>query len=206
MTAGTIVLWRHGQTEYNATKRLQGQVDIALNETGRTQAARAAAVLAELEPTRIITSDLVRAAATAQTLGDLAGVAVTPDVRLRERSFGAWEGLTAEQIEAGWPAAYAAWRRGAEPDGVGAETRAATGLRVAEAVREVAAELGRDDVLVVVAHGAAITLGQSVLLDLDPAAWFGLTGLDNCRWTSMLPNHGRSPAWRLAGYNIGAEE
>ncbi|WP_127131581.1 histidine phosphatase family protein [Georgenia sp. SYP-B2076] len=206
MSAGTIVLWRHGQTEYNASKRLQGQVDIALNETGRAQAARAAEVLAALEPTRIVTSDLVRAAATARALGDLTGLEPAPDARLRERSFGDWEGLTAEQIRSGWPEAWAAWRQGKEPDGVGAETRSDAGRRVAEAVEEVAADLGRDDVLVVVAHGAAITLGQSVLLGLDPAAWFGLTGLDNCRWTSMHPNPGREPAWRLAGYNIGAEE
>jgi len=206
MSAGTIVLWRHGQTEYNASKRLQGQVDIALNETGRAQAARATEVLAAMEPTRIITSDLSRAAATAQALGDLTGIGPTTDVRLRERSFGDWEGLTAEEIKTGWPEAWVAWRHGKEPNGVGAETRSETGRRVAEAVEEVAGDLGRDDVLVVVAHGAAITLGQSVLLGLDPAAWFGLTGLDNCRWASMAPNPGREPAWRLAGYNIGAEE
>ena len=47
MTAGTVILWRHGQTEYNAAGRLQGQSDIALNATGRRQATRAAEVLAK---------------------------------------------------------------------------------------------------------------------------------------------------------------
>ncbi|MFH5823805.1 histidine phosphatase family protein [Georgenia sp. AZ-5] len=206
MTAGTVVLWRHGQTEYNASLRLQGQSDIALNATGRRQAAAAAEVLAALEPTRIITSDLVRAQETAQVLAGVAGVQATRDVRLRERSFGVWEGLTGAEIETGWPAEYAAWRRGQEPEGVGAESRAGCGVRVAEAVEEVADELDRDDVLVVVAHGAAITCGQTVLLGLEPGGWFGFTGLENCRWSTMHPNRGREPAWRLAGYNIGAEE
>ncbi|TRW44597.1 histidine phosphatase family protein [Georgenia yuyongxinii] len=205
MSAGTIILWRHGQTEFNATKRLQGQSDIALNAVGRRQAARAAGVLATLEPTRIVTSDLVRAAETAGVLADLAGVEAAVDTRLRERSFGLWEGLTGEEIEAGWPAEHAAWRAGREPAGVGTESRAACGQRVAEAVEEAAGELERDDVLVVVAHGAAITCGQTVLLGLDPSGWMGLTGLENCRWSSLHPNGGRAPAWRLAGYNIGAE-
>ncbi|MHB1063592.1 MAG: histidine phosphatase family protein [Georgenia sp.] len=203
MSAGTLILWRHGQTEYNATKRLQGQSDIALNDTGRAQAAAAAEVLATLAPTRIITSDLVRARDTAQALGDLTGVRVEPDARLRERNFGVWEGLTGEEIRAGWPVEHAAWREGRDPEGTGSESRAATGARVAAAVAEAAADLGAHDVLVAVAHGAAITCGQTVLLGLDAAGWFGLTGLENCRWTSLHPNTGRFPAWRLAGYNIG---
>ncbi|WP_448072697.1 histidine phosphatase family protein [Georgenia yuyongxinii] len=206
MTAGTVILWRHGQTEFNATKRLQGQSDVALNAMGRRQAARAAEVLATLEPARIVTSDLVRASETAGALAALTGGEAVPDARLRERSFGLWEGLTGAEIKSGWPEEYAAWRAGREPAGVGTESRAACGRRVAEAVEEAAAELERDDLLVVVAHGAAITCGQTVLLGLDPSGWMGLTGLENCRWSSLHPNRGRAPAWRLAGYNIGAEE
>ncbi|UNX53775.1 histidine phosphatase family protein [Georgenia sp. TF02-10] len=205
MTAGTLVLWRHGQTDFNRSMRLQGQSDIALNETGRRQAAGAATALAALLPTRIITSDLVRAADTAQALGDLTGIVPVPDPRLRERRFGAWEGMTRSEIAEAWPAAYAAWRQGHEPEGVGAETRSECGRRVAAAVEEAAADLTDDDVLVVVAHGAAITLGQTVLLGLDPMDWFGLTGLENCAWTIMYPNPGREPAWRLSAYNLGLD-
>lgn len=206
MTAGTVILWRHGQTEYNAAGRLQGQSDIALNATGRRQATRAAEVLAKLEPTRIVSSDLVRAGDTARALGDLLGLEPRTDVRLRERSFGVWEGRTHGEIEGGWPEAYAAWRRGHEPQGIESEARTACGVRVAAAVEEAAADLGREDVLVVVSHGAAITCGQTVLLGLEPGEWFGLVGLENCRWTSMHPNRGRTPAWRMAGYNLGAED
>ncbi|MDD9206456.1 histidine phosphatase family protein [Georgenia sp. 10Sc9-8] len=204
MTAGTIVFWRHGQTEYNAAQRLQGQVDIPLNDLGRRQAVRAAEVLAvERRPTHVVSSDLSRAVDTAQALAERTGLAVRTDARLRERGFGAWEGRTHEEIRSGWPEAFASWRRGNEPEGVGAETRAEAGQRVAAAVAATAEDLHDDDVLLVVAHGAAITLAQSVLLGLDPGSWFGMTGLDNCRWSTLLPNPGRAPAWRLSSYNVG---
>ena len=205
MTAGTVILWRHGQTDFNAARRLQGQSDIRLNDAGTRQANLAATALAALEPTRIITSDLQRAVETAQALADRTGIRPTTDARLRERSFGAWEGLTQEEIQASWPDAFTAWRHGREPDGVGAETRSDCGARVAEAVEEAATEMTADDVLVVVGHGAAITLGQTVLLGLDPGNWFGLTGLENSGWTLMHPNPGREPAWRLSAYNLGLD-
>ena len=204
MSGPTIVLWRHGQTAYNAEARLQGQSDIELNETGVAQARAAAASLAELGPTRIISSDLSRALLTAQELGERCGVPVEPEPRLRERSFGVWEGLTHEEIEGGWPDAFQAWRQGREPEGIGADTRREVGERVAAALLEAAADLGEDGVLVAVAHGAAITLGLSELLGLDPGEWFGLGGLDNCAWAIVRPDPGRRPGWRLTAHNLTA--
>ncbi|QDB79751.1 histidine phosphatase family protein [Georgenia wutianyii] len=204
MTGPTIVLWRHGQTAYNAEARLQGQSDIELNETGVAQARAAAASLAELGPTRIISSDLSRAMRTAQELGERCGVPVEPEPRLRERSFGVWEGLTHAEIEGGWPDAFRAWRQGREPEGIGADTRREVGERVAAALLEAAAGLGEDGVLVAVAHGAAITLGLSELLGLDPGEWFGLGGLDNCAWAIVQPDPGRRPGWRLTAHNLTA--
>jgi broad specificity phosphatase PhoE len=206
MSARLIVLWRHGQTDYNAAKRLQGQVDIELNAEGLAQAGRAAAELARLGPTRIVSSDLRRAASTAQALGERVGVAVESDVRLRERSFGLWEGLTSEEMRTGWPAAFQAWRQGQEPADVGAEARDEVAARVGTAVREAADGTPDDGVLVVVAHGAALTLGLTDLLELPPTEWFGLAGLDNCRWALLAPNPGRRPAWRLTGHNLGASD
>ena len=204
MSGPTIVLWRHGQTDWNATARLQGQSDIEINETGLRQAAEAAPLIAELGPTRIITSDLVRARRTADTLGELTGVTVEDEPRLRERSFGAWEGLTQQEIKAGWPEAFRAWRQGEEPQGIGADRRVDVGRRVAGAVLEAVGTMDDDGVLVAVAHGAAITLGLTHLLDLDSESWFGLSGLDNCAWALVGPNPGRRPGWRLTGHNLRA--
>ena len=60
-----LILWRHGQTDYNLQGRIQGRDDIPLNETGREQARRAADGIAALAPTRIVSSPLTRARATA---------------------------------------------------------------------------------------------------------------------------------------------
>ena len=107
MDALRVVLWRHGQTIWNAEHRYQGHTDIPLDETGLAQAQRAARLLAALGPHAIIASDLSRAAETAQALGELTGVPVRHDQRLRERSGGAWEGLTNDDIREKYPDQWA---------------------------------------------------------------------------------------------------
>ena len=82
------MLWRHGQTVWNAERRFQGQSDIALDDVGQAQAERAARLLAALRPDLIVSSDLSRAAQTAAPLSRLTGLAVTLDKDLRERSGG----------------------------------------------------------------------------------------------------------------------
>ena len=77
-----LILWRHGQTDYNLQGRIQGRVDIPLNGTGREQARRAADIIAVLKPTRIVSSPLVRARATAETLASLIGQSVEVDSAL----------------------------------------------------------------------------------------------------------------------------
>lgn len=203
MTAGTVVLWRHGQTEYNATARMQGQVDVPLNDHGLAHAARAAAVLVELAPTAIVASDLARASSTAGMLADLTGLAVVHDARLRERSFGLFEGLTRPEMEDGWPEAFARWRKGEEVAEVGIEPRAEVGERVADAVVEHARALRGDQVLVVVGHGSALAAGVTRLVGLGPGGWHGIAGMDNCHWAVLRANGGRVPSWVLTSYNVG---
>mgnify|MGYP001815283382 CR=1 FL=1 len=203
MTARTVLLWRHGLTEYNLTGRMQGQVDIPLGISGLAHAARAAAALTEHRPTAIVSSDLSRALTTAEMLGDLTSLDVRSDARLRERSFGRFEGLTREEIDERWPAELAAWRRGEDVAAVGIEPRAAVAERVAECVTEAAAGLDREDVLVVVGHGAAIAAGVTRLMGLPPEGWFGLSSMDNCHWARLRANAPRHPEWLLAAYNVG---
>lgn len=207
MTASTVVLLRHARTAYNASLRLQGQIDIPLDDVGRWQAQEGTAALASSHrATRIVSSDLERAADTAAAYAQaLGGVAVKTDVRVRERSFGEWEGMTGEEIAERWPEEYAAWRRGEDPVRAGAETKAAVAARVAEAVREHAAELGSDETLVVVSHGAAISLAVTALLGLDPAGWRGIAGMHNVHWSHLhRSGPGAVPEWRLVAHNVGA--
>ena len=102
-----LVLWRHGQTRWNAERRFQGQSDVRLDAIGDHQAQRAARLLASLRPYAIYSSDLMRAVGTADRLAELTGVAVRLDKDLRERHGGSWEGLTDVEIRTRSPAAYA---------------------------------------------------------------------------------------------------
>ena len=207
MTAGTVVLVRHGRTAYNASLRLQGQIDIPLDDVGRWQASEgAAALVSSHRATRIVSSDLLRAADTAAAYAEtVGGLPVETDVRLRERGFGDWEGLTGQEIKARWPQEYAAWRQGAEPAGAGAETKGAVADRMTAAVTEHADAMSEDETLVVVSHGAAISLAVTALLGLDATTWRGLAGMHNVHWSHLHRSApGGTPSWRLVAHNVGA--
>ncbi|GIH28047.1 phosphoglycerate mutase [Acrocarpospora phusangensis] len=189
-----IVCLRHGRTRWNVEHRFQGHTDIPLDEVGVAQAARAASLLAALKPTMIISSDLQRAHHTALALGRLTGLDVTVDKELRERGGGDWEGLTREEIRAGWPEEFRNWQA---PNG---ESVTDVAYRVNAAVRRWAAALDEDGLLVVASHGAAIRLGIAALLDLPEPLWPALGGLGNCSW-SILEEAPRG--WRLTEHNAG---
>lgn len=207
MTAGRVVLWRHGQTEYNATNRVQGGVDVALNETGRAQAREGAQELADYlvrPPALIVASDLSRAAETAGALAEIVGTDVVPDERLRERRFGIWEGLTRAEMEERWAEKYALWRSGGTPEGVGMESHRSVADRAAGAVRDHADGLDAGDVLVVVGHGAALMHAVVTLIGLDAEVMRPLRGLDNCHWSELGHLPDRDPEWQLRAHNVGA--
>src|SRR5690625_726702 len=105
-----LILVRHGQTAYNREARLQGQIDIPLNVTGRRQAAVLAATVAENPPDMIISSPLSRAYDTARIVGEASGLDVHIDEAFLERGFGEWEGLKGEEIRRHWPHEHADWR------------------------------------------------------------------------------------------------
>jgi 2,3-bisphosphoglycerate-dependent phosphoglycerate mutase len=99
----TILLARHGETDWNRERRIQGSADTELNEVGRSQARQLAAELTEVELAAIYSSDLVRARATAEIVAAAKGLSVRTDHGLRERSFGSWEGLTRAEIADRFP-------------------------------------------------------------------------------------------------------
>jgi glucosyl-3-phosphoglycerate phosphatase len=189
-----LVLWRHGQTRWNAEGRFQGQSDIPLDETGEQQAERAARLLAGLRPHAIYSSDLARALATAGPLARLTGLTVTPDKDLRERYGGRWEGLTDSEIRARYPLEHARW---APPGG---ETSVAVAERAAGALERIASALEPGSLVVVVSHGAALRLGAARVLGLPQGVWDAIGPLANCAW-SVLGRRGNR--WRLIEHNAG---
>jgi 2,3-bisphosphoglycerate-dependent phosphoglycerate mutase len=140
----TLLLARHGETDWNRELRIQGSSDIALNELGREQASALAQELADVPLDAIYSSDLSRARETAEAVAATHGLQVRLDPRLRERAFGSWEGLTREDI-AELPDRS---RHDGESDD---EVRE----RVLEAVQAIADAHPGEQVLVV-AHGGAL--------------------------------------------------
>lgn len=94
---------RHGETEWNATRRYQGRSDIPLSEVGRAQARAVREALRDHSFDAIYASDLQRAIETASIVAEPHGLSVESDPRIREFDFGAWEGLTWPQIVERWP-------------------------------------------------------------------------------------------------------
>ncbi len=111
MAEPTLVLaLRHGQTAHNATQRIQGQLDVGLDDTGRWQARRLGAALAEAGLHAIHSSDLQRAHHTALAIAEATGLPVATHTALRERGFGRLEGLSYTEIEAQFPEDARRWR------------------------------------------------------------------------------------------------
>lgn len=125
-----ILLIRHGETDWNVDKRLQGHVDIALNAEGWRQASALARALENEPLDAIYASDLQRARDTAQAVADLQGRTVCVDPALRERCYGGFEGLQHHEIAQRYPACFAAWKARA------LDVRYPAGERAAETMRE----------------------------------------------------------------------
>ena len=126
----TILLIRHGETAWNAERRLQGHIDIELNDNGRRQAGLLAGALASTPLHAVIASDLARAHDTAAAVAAHHGLLVQNDAQLRERCYGAFEGLTHAEIRQRYPADYLAWQA-REVD-----AQMPAGVRVAETFRQ----------------------------------------------------------------------
>ncbi|SFC63736.1 histidine phosphatase family protein [Massilia yuzhufengensis] len=106
----TILLIRHGETAWNAEKRLQGHLDIPLNAEGERQAALLGAALAGERIDHIVSSDLQRARQTAEAIAAVRSTKVGVDAGLRERCYGGFEGLLYSEIAARFPLQFAAWQ------------------------------------------------------------------------------------------------
>ncbi len=195
-----IVLVRHGQTDYNSGGRVQGQIDIELNDLGRAQAKAMGPLVAQYEPTLVISSDLSRAHDTALEITRHLDVELVLDERIRERDFGWFEGMNYEELVSHHPELFREWRETGEAVAAGVESRSDVGERFVKAIQErVAHEAGT---YVFVSHGSAITQVMTRLLGLSPTNWSGFRGPNNCHWSVIDQAH-RPPYWRVVAHNIG---
>jgi broad specificity phosphatase PhoE len=164
----TLLLVRHGETDWNAAGRLQGQTDRPLSEFGRGQARKLAGELVGEELEAIYSSDLSRARETAEIIGERLGLPVVLDPDLREKDWGTWEGLTS-----------------AERDRVefAGESTEAHRERILRALRRISELHPGDGRVLVVTHGGSIRRVQTATL-----GW-ALPVAENCgRWLCAAEN------------------
>ena len=195
-----LILWRHGQTEWNAARRIQGQTDTPLSAVGVAQARHSAPRLAALHPTTLVASDLNRAATTAGALAEVSGLSVVHDKRLRERSFGEWEGLNHAEASQRWPESFARWRRGEEVGDAGVEEIDAVANRMVAALQEITDAADADAVVVVATHGAAARFATVALLGWPMSLAPTLGALHNCHATHL--RHDPLRGWVLDAHNV----
>jgi len=151
-----ICLVRHGETEWNAERRIQGQIDIGLNAAGLRQAQAAGRWLKAAGISALYASDLKRAWATGLAIGQAVGVQPVPVPELRERRYGIFEGLTYAEAETRYPDGYAAFEgRNADYAFEHGESLKVMYERVTGKLKELAQRhLGES--IVVVVHGGVL--------------------------------------------------
>jgi phosphoserine phosphatase len=160
-----ILLARHGQSDWNATRRWQGHADRPLTEKGRTQARELAARLEHIELDAVYSSDLRRASETAVEVARAQGLQVVEYPELREVDVGSWSGLTREQAEARFPEGFARWREG-YPGWDDGESYEAMTDRVLGTIHGIASAHQGGRVLIV-SHGGPIRAIHASALHLD---------------------------------------
>lgn len=186
MTEATrIIAIRHGETTWNVDARIQGHLDIPLNDTGHGQARRMAQALVDEPITAIYASDLSRARETAQYLGRVVGVEVIRERGLRERCFGEFEGKTFAEIEALLPEQSLRWRkRDPEFAPPGGESLLDLRRRVVSTAERLAAE-HPGELIALVGHGGVMDILYRAATRLDiqaPRTW----ALDNTAINRLL--------------------
>jgi broad specificity phosphatase PhoE len=176
-----LILIRHGQTDWNATGRWQGQADPPLDETGRGQARQTGLELRSLNLDVLISSDLRRARETAEIIAEVLGLEVQLEPRLREVNLGDWQGLYSDEIRAHWPEEVQLWLASPlatrPPNG---ESIHELADRVLAAIEDIAAHYPGQRVgvvahelpiAIIITHAEGITLDQLRRYIPPNAAW-----------------------------------
>ncbi|MDO4910369.1 MAG: histidine phosphatase family protein [Corynebacterium sp.] len=225
-----LILLRHGETTYNHEGRMQGHMDTPLTDNGREQARRAGEALREAGITRILASDLSRAHETATIIGEMLGLEVTVDPRLRETHLGDWQGMKHVDIDEQYPGDRARWAYREDWAPNGGETRTQVIARSRPVIQDLMVSYPEweHQTVLMVSHGGTIKglasslLGNRVLMSgLGNACWAQLTarphfdgfntdfsgeGDDFVPHSDFTPGDAEQAAkadWYLDGWNLG---
>ena len=186
--AARVLAIRHGETAWNVDTRIQGQLDVGLNATGRWQAERLAQALAGEAISAIYASDLGRAHHTAMAISRVAGVAVIAEPGLRERHFGEFQGKTYAEIETTLPEQARLWRtRDPAFAPPGGESLLQLRERVVATCEKLAAR-HPGELIALVGHGGVMDVLYRAATRLDiraPRTWaLGNAAINRLLWTT----------------------
>jgi 2,3-bisphosphoglycerate-dependent phosphoglycerate mutase len=179
-----LMLVRHGETEWNAQRRYQGQSDVPLSALGRRQAELVAEQLAGHEIDAVYASDLKRAWETARIIVAKIGQDIFSEPRLRELKFGILEGLTFDEAQAQYPEMIAAWLNDFHQPPKGGETIDLFNARVVSLLEDLKQKHEEQTVLLV-AHGGPLSEILRVVLELSPQKRWYLE-LENASLSEVL--------------------
>ncbi len=163
-----LIMLRHIRTSFNVEGRLQGSLDIALEDVGHAQAVEVARrLVAAHGDVRVVSSPLARARQTAQAVAAAAHTDFAIDEAFTQRTYGVWEGLTWDEVRQRWPEEFARRQNGLEPRIDGWGSSADVAARVLDGMER---WWDPQRPTVVVSHGGAIQLGVMASVGLEPAS------------------------------------
>ena len=191
-------LVRHGETDINASGRLQGTTNSTLTPRGRAQARELAVASLTWDPVAVYSSPLQRARGVAGAIADLSGLSVTDEPRIIEMDMGDLEGVTVQEMRDGWPDLYQGWRRDASSVTMpGGESLGDVQRRAMAAVNELDERYDADDTVIAVTHNFTIRCIVAAVIDLPLANINNMDLSLGSRTTITSGRRGR----RLAAYN-----
>lgn len=163
-------LVRHGETDINASGRLQGTTNSTLTDRGHAQARELALASLAWNPIAVYSSPLQRARGVASAIADLSGLPVTDEPRIIEMEMGDLEGVTVQEMRDGWPELYQGWRRDASSVTMpGGESLGDVQRRAMAAINEIDERYGPNDTVIAVTHNFTIRCIVASVIDLPLA-------------------------------------
>jgi len=190
----TLYLIRHGQTEYNASGRVQGWLDVPLDEVGRMQALSVGRRFTNKHISAVYTSPLSRAAETARAIAAACNRELVFDLRLREYNMGDWTGLTGDEIAATVPGYHLASHEAQIPNG---ESALDMRRRVDAFLADLVSRHTSREAIVAVSHGGTLGMVVAAMLNM-PAVRRQPFTFGNTAVTKVTHEHGQ---WRLRSLN-----
>ena len=192
MSVAKVLFIRHGETDFNTERRLQGAMPVPINDCGRSQSQALARYLRQSPVDAIYTSPRLRAKETAEIIARHLRLPLIQDERLAEIAFGKFEGHTFAEVEELFPDAFAMWQAGYRPYRVpGGESRLDVQLRM---------QLAWDDIVSAADHSTIAVVGHSSAMIILLAAMFAILPAGRVRNTSISTLERYKEIWRITAF------